>query len=86
MPKLPSFKNIEQAAVWAETHDTAPYFDSLEDVPAFQAERPRRLQSRLNLYLSQDALKKLRGLARQKRLDYHTLAETFILEKLSQET
>ena len=85
MPEIPSFQNVQEAAAWAETHDTAPYFDALEDAPPFHLQRPRRSQARLDLYLSQDALTRLRALAEQKRLDYHTLAETFILERLMQE-
>ena len=86
MARLPAFPTIDEAAVWAETHDTAPYFDEMEDVPPFEAERPRRPQARLNLYLSRDAIAKLRTLAREKQLDYHTLAEVFIMDRLTQET
>jgi hypothetical protein len=85
MPELPAFQTIEEAATWAETHDTAPYFDEMEDVPPFQVERPRQQQARLSLYLSQDAFAKLRALARQKQLDYRTLAEAFIVDRLLQE-
>jgi hypothetical protein len=86
MPELPAFQTIEEAAAWAETHDTAPYFDQMEDVPPFQAERPHRQRARLSLYLSHDVFAKLRSLARQKQLDYRTLAEIFIVERLLQET
>lgn len=86
MAKLPKFKNIQQAAEWAETHDTAPYFDEMEDAPGFHATRPLRLRARVNVYLTRDALARLRQLAKRKRLDYHTLAETFILERLAQDT
>jgi hypothetical protein len=41
-PKLPTFENIAEAAEWAETHDTAPYFDSMEDVPPFDLDRELR--------------------------------------------
>jgi hypothetical protein len=58
----------------------------MEDVPPFEAERPRRPQARLNLYLSRDAIAKLRVLARESQLDYHTLAEVFIMDRLTQET
>lgn len=37
--KLPTFETIDEAAEWAETHDTAPYFNSMEDVPPFELER-----------------------------------------------
>jgi len=86
MPELPAFQTIEEASAWTETHDTAPFFDQMEDVPSFQAERPRRQQARLSLYLSQDILARLRALARQKQLDYRTLAEVFIADRLLQET
>ena len=86
MPKLPAFQSIDEATAWAETHDTAQYFDDMEDVPSFEAERPRRPQARLNLYLSRDAIAKLRLMARERRLDYHTLAEAFIMDRLTQET
>jgi hypothetical protein len=58
----------------------------MEDVSPFQVERPRRTRARLSLYLSQDALAKLSALASRKRLDYRTLAETFVLEGLMQKT
>ena len=86
MSQLPAFQTIDEAATWAETHDTVPYFDDMEDVPPFEAERPRRPQARLNLYLSRDAIAKLRVLARESQLDYHTLAEVFIMDRLTQET
>jgi hypothetical protein len=41
MPDLPPFQTLEEAAAWAETHDTAPYFDDMEEVPPVQTERPR---------------------------------------------
>jgi len=86
MSQLPAFQTIDEAATWAETHDTALYFDDMEDVPPFEAERPRRPQARLNLDLSRDAIAKLRVLARESQLDYHTLAEVFIMDRLTQET
>lgn len=86
MPKLSAFQTVAEAAAWAETRDTAPYFDEMEDVPSFEVERPRRPQTRLNLYLSRDAIAKLRTLAREQQLDYHTLAEAFIMDRLTQES
>jgi hypothetical protein len=86
MAQLPAFQTIDEAAAWAETHDTAQYFDDMEDAPSFEAERQRRPQTRLNLYLSRDAIAKLRMLAGERQLDYHTLAEVFIMDRLTQET
>jgi len=86
MTQLPGFKTIDEAATWAETHDTAQYFDDMEDEPSFQVERPRRTQTRLSLYLSRDAVSKLRTLARERQLDYRTLAEVFIMDRLTQES
>jgi hypothetical protein len=85
MAQLPAFQTIDEAADWAERHDTAQFFDDMEDVTSFEVERPRRPQTRLNLYLSRDAIAKLRILARERQLDYHTLAEVFIMDRLTQE-
>lgn len=83
--KLPAFKNIEEAAEWAETHDTAPYFDLMEDGPTFEFDRNWRRRTRISVFLNEDALAKLRALASERALDYHTLAEAIILERLATE-
>ncbi len=31
MPKLPEFATEEELVAWVDTHDTAPYFDEMED-------------------------------------------------------
>ena len=85
-PTLPEFQTIAEAAEWAETHDTAPYFDSMADVPPFELERPRRNRVQIRVSLPKDALIKLRLLAKEQALDYHTLAEAILLEHLSAQT
>ncbi len=82
-PAPPEFKTIAEAADWAETHDTAPYFDSMEDVAPFEGERSIRQRVRVTVFLPEDALTRLRALAMDRSLDYHTLAEAIILEHLA---
>lgn len=85
MPKLPEFETIEEAAAWAETHDTAPYFDEMEESPPFQAARPPQRTIYLRLSVDESLLEKLKKVAEAQGLDYHELAVNFIVEKLAQE-
>lgn len=85
MPKLPKFTTIEEAATWAETHDTAPYFDEMEDVPSLQIERPPQRVIYIKLPLDESLVYRLKEIARAKDLDYHELATRFIVERLVQE-
>ena len=85
MPKLPKFETIEEAAAWAETHDTAPYFDEMEDVSSFQFERPPQRVIHIRLPLDEDLTHRLKEIAEARGLDYHELATKFIVERLAQE-
>ena len=81
-PGLPEFDSIAEAAEWADTHNTAPYFDSMEDELSFDADRSFRRRIRISVFLPQDAIARLREIAREKALDYHTLAEAILLERI----
>jgi hypothetical protein len=83
--KMPTFETIAEASEWAETHDTAPYFDSMEDEPPFELDGNWHRRTRISIFLNEDALVKLRTLASERALDYHTLAEAIILERLATE-
>ena len=85
MPKFPKFETIEEAAAWAETHDTAPYFDEMEDVPSFQFERPPQRVIHIRVPLDEGLSYRLKEIAKAKGLDYHELATKFIVERLAQE-
>ncbi len=85
MGKPPTFQTIKEAADWAETHDTAPYFDQMEDVPPFDAERPVKRTVWLPVQIEEAQLAHLKKAAQERQLDFHDLAGDLLTESLARD-
>jgi hypothetical protein len=83
MEKPPTFHTIKEAAEWAEAHDTALYFDQMEDVPPFDAERPAKRTVWLPVQVEESQLDTIKELAKKRRMDFHDLAGELLTESLA---
>ncbi len=86
MNEIPIFKTEEEAAEWFDTHDTAPYMDSLEKVK----ERILVIRSwppvgSLGVRLPARYLEAIRAAAGHKGVPAETLIKDWLIEKLEQE-
>lgn len=77
-PKLPEFNTPEEFAEFLETHDTADYWDDLEDVPDVEILIPR-------LCLPSDLLKEVKRFAERREIPYQPLVRQWLEERLRQE-
>ena len=81
--RIPTFKNVEEAAEFFDTHSLAEFEDELEEVTdvRFVVERagPRKA---ITVRLGQDAAAALTKRAHEQGLASSTLARLWILERL----
>lgn len=86
MPKLPEFATEEELAAWVDTHDTAPYFDEMEDVEEpFVVTRTQFATKPLDIRLRSDLYAAIETAAERKGIPYQMLIQTWLREKLMQE-
>ncbi len=86
MIEIPTFKTDKEAAEWFDTHDTAPYMDSLEKVK----ERIVVIRSwppagSLGVRLPAEYLEAIKKAADRKGVPFQMLIQTWLAEKLEQE-
>ena len=86
MPQLPKFKNDEEAAIWFDTHDTAAFIDSMEEVDrSFDVKRTLFPTRPMDVRLRTDYLEAIQQVAERNGIPYQMLIQRWLLEKLSQE-
>jgi hypothetical protein len=78
--RIPTFKTLEEEAVWWYTHDPADYQDELKTV---QVRFVKNLSVGLNIRLDPQSLAQLRTIAHNKGVGATTLARMWIKEHLS---
>jgi predicted DNA binding CopG/RHH family protein len=87
MPTLPTFSTDEELAAWIDANDTAPYLDEMEDVEEpFVMHRTQFASRPLNIRLHADLYAALEAAARRHGVPYQVLVQTWLREKLLQET
>ncbi len=87
MPKLPSFQSDEDVAAWFDTHDTADYIDEMDAADeSFVVIRTEFATRPLDVRLRSDFLDAIESLAERRGIPYQRLIQTWLAEKLSQET
>lgn len=81
--KLPDFEkmSLEEIANFWETHDSADYWDQMEDVTE-QVSFKRSAGKTVSVRIAQEELKQLKRLAAKRGLGYTTLIRSWIEEKL----
>lgn len=88
MAEIPLFRDDAEAAEWFDTHDTAPYMDSLEQVEErIQVRRTYQRPPRkpVGLRLRVDHLEAIKQVAERKGIPYQTLIQMWLVEKLQEE-
>lgn len=83
MQRLPDFSkmNLEEIADFWEKHDSAAYWDQMEDVTE-QVLFKRPVSKTVSMRISEEELKKLKRLAAERGLGHTTLIRSWIKEKL----
>lgn len=82
MAKIPDFKSLEEAADYWDTHSLADHFE--ETVPVeIEVCLPRR---KITLEIDRDMQYRLKKIAQKKKQSYGKLINTWIREKILQET
>jgi len=86
MTQLPEFKNDEEAATWFDTHNTAAYMDSMEEVTeSFDVVRTLFPTKPMEVRLRADFLEAIQQAAEREGIPYQMLVQRWLREKLSQE-
>lgn len=86
MLELPDFKSDEEAAAWFDTHDTAVYMDSMEEVTeSFDVARTPFPTKSMEVRLRADFLEAIQQAAEREGVPYQMLVQRWLREKLSQE-
>lgn len=80
--KIPDFKSIEEAAEYWDTHSIADYIDDTEPVEIEVCLGTRKIL----LEIDKDLSEKLYIIARKKKKSYEKLINSWIREKIIQET
>jgi len=81
MPKLPEFRNEEEATEFFDTHDLADYWDDMipvEDI-VIEVEPPKK---QISIRLPLSAIERLKTLAVSEGISYQKLIQKWILQKL----
>jgi hypothetical protein len=87
MPTLPTFSTDEELAAWIDANDTAPYLDEMEDVEEpFVMNRTQSATRPLNIRLRADLYIALEAAAQRHGVPCPVLVQTWLREKLLQET
>lgn len=87
MPTLPTFSTDEELAAWIDANDTAPYLDEMEDVEEpFVMNRTQFATRPLDVRLRADLYAALEAAAQRHGVPYQVLVQTWLREKLLQET
>ncbi len=81
--QLPDFEkmSLEEIADFWETHDSAEYWDQMEDVTG-QVLFKRPAGKTVSVRISEEELKRLKKLAAERGLGHTTLIRSWIKEKL----
>ncbi len=82
-PRLPKFKNREEAANFWETHSFADYWEEFERVREPLFVKP--VKRVISLRLDAKTVTLLAAIAQEKQIPYTTLARMWIAEKLRDE-
>jgi len=85
MPTIPDFKSDEETAVWFDSHDTAVYMDSMEEVLPPNVIRTPFPTKSIDVRMRTDYLEAIQKVAEQHQIPYQMLVQRWLLEKLSQE-
>ncbi len=86
MPKLPKFKNDQEAATWFESHDTSAYMDEMEQVVERVAVvRTQFPVKAMDVRMRTDFLDAIQAVAERQGIPYQALVQRWLMEKLSQE-
>ncbi|MCP4425843.1 MAG: hypothetical protein GY803_15225 [Chloroflexi bacterium] len=86
MPQLPDFQSDEDAAAWFDTHDTAVFMDSMEEVTEpFDVVRTLFPTRSMGVRLRADYIDAIQQVAERKGIPYQMLVQRWLMEKLSQE-
>jgi hypothetical protein len=80
--KIPNFKSLEEAVEYWETHSFADYIDYTEPVEIEVCLGTRRIL----LEIDKDLSEKLYKIAHKKKKSYEKLINSWIREKIIQET
>jgi predicted DNA binding CopG/RHH family protein len=86
MPKLPKFKDDQEAAAWFESHDTSAYMDEMEQVVERMAVvRTQFAVKPVDVRMRTDFLEAIQTVAERQGIPYQALVQRWLMEKLSQE-
>lgn len=86
MPKIPEFATEEELAAWVDSHDTAPFFDDLDDArETFVVTKTQFVTKPLDIRLRLDLYAALEIVAERRGIPYQMLIQTWLREKLLQE-
>ncbi len=86
MPKLPKFKNDQEAVDWFDAHDTSEYMGDLEQVSQPPAVvRTQFPVKPVDVRMRTDFLEAIQKVAERQGIPYQTLVQRWLMEKLRQE-
>lgn len=87
MPKLPEFETDEELAAWVDTPDTAEFMDEMEDADEMFAVKRTHVTTRpLDVHLRTDLFAAIVDAAERRGIPYQMLVQTWLREKVMQET
>lgn len=87
MPKLPKFETDDDLAAWVDTHDTADFMDEMEDADeVFAVKRTHFTTKPLDVRLRSDLFAAIEAAAERRGVPYQMLVQTWLREKVMQET
>jgi predicted DNA binding CopG/RHH family protein len=86
MADIPKFNSDEEAAEWFDTHDTADYMDSMEEVtdqiPVIRTIFPTRP---VDVRLRSDYFEAIQKMAEKQGIPYQMLVQQWLMEKVHEE-
>ena len=85
MTTFPDLKSDEETAVWFDSHDTAVYMDSMEEVSPPKVVRTYFPTKPIDVRLRTDYLEAIQKVAEQRQVPYQMLVQRWLMEKLNQE-
>ncbi len=85
MTTIPDLKSDEETAVWFDSHDTAVYMDSMEEVSPPNIVRTTFPTKPIDVRLRTDYLEAIQKVAEQRQIPYQMLVQRWLMEKLRQE-
>lgn len=83
--RIPKFKNEDEERNFWATHDSAEFFDELEEVEPIKPARPRTKDKTITFRADDELIERIKKIAGAKGMGYQTLMRAWLYERLEEE-